>query len=407
LELMTRIDPSNGDVYRRLIEANRGEPGLLGHKHYWRSDISVHRRPTWYASVKMSSTRVIGAETCNSENMLGLHLGDGVTYFCRTGREYEDIFPVWDWRRLPGTTCQQGDSSLVPAPKRCRGRSDFVGGVSDGRRGLAAMEYIRHGLRARKAWFFLDDAVVCTAADIDSNRPGLVVTSVNQCLLNGPVTVSAGREVSTLTNGIHKADDIEWVHHNGIGYAFLEPATTAVRAAEQQGNWHRIHHRESKRNVERNVFSLWINHGSKPNGAAYGYAVFPDVAAEAMRTLHRSRPFKIIQQTASLQAISTDEGGYIQAAFFDPGRLAVDENLAIEVDAPCLVIIERTPASIRLYVADPTHLCETIGIRLSGRYAGPTATYDPAHGRTKLTVELPQEGRAGQTASVTLKPKTR
>ena len=173
LESMKSLDPGETDAYARLIASDKqdGVNTLLGNKHFWRSDMTVHRRPTWYASVKMSSTRVIGAETCNGENLLGLHLGDGVTYFYRTGDEYNDLFPVWDWRRLPGTTCRQDQGSLVPNAKACRGRSNLVGGLSDGERGIAAMEYIRDGLRARKAWFFLDRAVVCLGAGIDCNEP--------------------------------------------------------------------------------------------------------------------------------------------------------------------------------------------------------------------------------------------
>ncbi len=158
MEFMKSIDPDATDAYTRLIASDgpEGTNTLVGDKHFWRSDMTLHRRPTWYASVKMSSPRVIGAETCNGENLLGLHLGDGVTYFYRTGAEYTDLFPVWDWRRLPGTTCRQDQGSLVPNPNACRNRSNFVGGLSDGVRGIAAMEYIRDSLHARKAWFFLD-----------------------------------------------------------------------------------------------------------------------------------------------------------------------------------------------------------------------------------------------------------
>jgi chondroitin AC lyase len=372
----------------------------VGHKHYWRSDISVHRRPDWYASVKMSSTRVIGAETCNSENMLGLHLGDGVTYFYRTGREYENIFPVWDWNRLPGTTCRQGDGSLVPESKRCRGRSDFVGGVSDSRRGLAAMEYVRDGLSARKVWFFLDDAVVCMGAGISCNQPEPVLTSVNQCLLKGSVALSADQHKRTLIKGERRSDKIEWVHHDGMGYVFLGPTSLTVGAAEQHGNWHRVHHRESKKAVRRDVFSLGIDHGARPQGAQYAYAVFPDIRVEALQSLHASELFRILQQTASLQAISTDDGDRVQAAFFEPGRLIMDKDRAVQVDAPCLVMLERSETSIHLHVADPTHRRETIHVTVSGNCAATGATYDSSSGQTRFAVAMPQGGRAGQTVSV-------
>lgn len=393
LQLMAGIDPERADRYRHLLAANR--PGaanmLVGHKHFWRSDISVHRRLEWYASVKMSSTRVIGAETCNSENMLGLHLGDGVTYFHRTGAEYEDLFPVWDWQRLPGTTCVQNAKTLVPSPKRCRGRGDFVGGVSDGHVGVAAMEYVRAGLRARKAWFFLDQAVICLGAGIDGEGPGLVRTSVNQCALNGPITVSADGQVRQLPAGERLTERFAWVHHDGMGYVFLHAQPITVRGATQDGNWHRVHNRESRRTVEREVFNLWIDHGAAPNGAQYAYAVFSNITVENLRALADSPSFTVLQQTASLLAISSENGNKVQAVFFDPGRLAWESDSIVEVDAPCLVMLDRTQTPTRLHVADPTHRCQTLDIRLAGR------------DQAELVVDLPVNGQAGRTVHVELR----
>ncbi len=405
LESMKSIDPGLADTYARLIAAAgpEGPTTLVGDKHFWRSDITVHRRPTWYASVKMSSTRVTGAETCNGENLLGLHLGDGVTYFYRTGTEYDDLFPVWDWRRLPGTTCRQGQGSLVPNSKACRGRSDFVGGLSDGMRGVAAMEYIRDGLHARKAWFFLDRAVVCLGTGIDCNEPEAVLTSVNQCALNGPVTICADQQSRAMEKGRHVLDKLKWVHHDGIGYIFFEPVTATVAAETQTGNWHRVHSRESIRTVERDVFNLWIDHGSTPCAARYAYTVLPDTDAAALPALCDAPPVTILQQTASTLAISSQGGKLIQAVFFEPGRLAGGNDSSIEVEAPCLVSFDSTTNAVRLHVADPTHTRKTVTVQLSGQYSGSQAQYDNRKGQTKLTISLPQGGEAGRTVSLELR----
>ena len=406
LESMKSIDPGATDADARLIAADKlnGVNTLLGNKHFWRSDMTVHRRPTWYASVKMSSTRVIGAETCNGENLLGLHLGDGVTYFYRTGEEYDDLFPVWDWRRLPGTTCRQDQGSLVPNPSACRGRSTFVGGLSDGEHGLAAMEYVRDSLHARKAWFFLDRAVVCLGAGIDCSEPETVLTSVNQCVLNGRVTVCADQRPRELEKGRHTLTGLKWVHHDRTGYALLEPTTATVCAQTQSGNWHQVHSRESARMVERSVFSLWIDHGSKPRDARYAYLVLPDVDVSVMPSLCDSRPIMILQQTASILAISSKDGKLVQAAFFEPGRLAWSNDSSVEVEAPCLVTLDGTADVTRLYVADPTHTRKAMTLRLSGRYIGSEGKYDQSNGQTELTINLPQEGSAGRTVSLELRP---
>jgi hypothetical protein len=90
----------------------------------------------------------------------------------------------------------------------------------------------------------------------------------------------------------------------------------------------------------------------------------------------------------------------VQAAFFEPRRLIIDKDLAVEVDAPCLVMLEQSARSIHLHVADPTHRRKTIHVTVSGKCAATGATYDPSSGRTRLAVAMPQGGRAGQTVSV-------
>jgi len=394
LEMMTDIDPQHAEEYRRALASNR--PGvantLVGNKHFWRSDISVHRRPNWYASVKMSSTRVIGAETCNSENMLGLHLGDGVTYFQRTATEYDDLFPVWDWRRLPGTTCAQSGAALVPTSKGCRGRSDLVGGVTDGQRGIAAMEYLRDGLHARKAWFFLDDAVVCLGAGIGNEGADPVFSSIEQCALSGPITVSTEQQVRELPAGERLTERLAWVHHAGMGYVFAKPQTATVEGATRSGDWYRVHRRYSRQTVERDVFSLWIDHGAEPKEAQYAYAVLPNVTLDEMRVSQRPWPVQILQQTPSLLAISCDEGRRVLAVFFEPGRLACDSALAMEVDAPGLLMLDRTTPA-RLYVAEPTHRRQTLNVRLTGLE------------RANLAIDLPADGQAGKTVSAAINPQ--
>ena len=57
------------------------------------------------ASLKMASDRVMGVETMNGDNMKGYYMADGALYIYKDATEYYDIFPLWDWRKLPGVTC--------------------------------------------------------------------------------------------------------------------------------------------------------------------------------------------------------------------------------------------------------------------------------------------------------------
>lgn len=64
------------------------------------------------ASVKMASDRVVGVEMMNGDNMKGFYMADGATYIYQDGDEYLDIFPLWDWRKLPGVTAFQSDDPM-------------------------------------------------------------------------------------------------------------------------------------------------------------------------------------------------------------------------------------------------------------------------------------------------------
>ena len=46
----------------------------------WESDYTVHRTPTWLASVRMASERVIGTELVNEDNLKGYYMADGALY---------------------------------------------------------------------------------------------------------------------------------------------------------------------------------------------------------------------------------------------------------------------------------------------------------------------------------------
>lgn len=80
---MESLDPDFAEQYKMANDYKN----LVGNKHFWRSDIQIQRTPNYYFSVKMASKRVIGAESCNSENLQGYYLGDGATYLYQSGQE--------------------------------------------------------------------------------------------------------------------------------------------------------------------------------------------------------------------------------------------------------------------------------------------------------------------------------
>ena len=96
-ELYTRIAMEN-------LMPEKYDNTLTGSRYYSRSDCGIYRRPDWYASIRMHSERTVGFEFTNRENTLANFSADGALILMQDGKEFENIFAYWDWRKVPGVT---------------------------------------------------------------------------------------------------------------------------------------------------------------------------------------------------------------------------------------------------------------------------------------------------------------
>lgn len=346
------VDRDYAPQYRAFIARNLpGAPNdLTGFSYYWRSDYAVHRLKNFSVTLKMSSARVIGAETTNNENMSGYHIADGMLLSYATGAGYDDIFPVWDWRRLPGVTAPQ---SPLPKFHTTQVKTDFTGGLSDGETGVAALDYAKDGVFAHKAWFFTPRGVVALGAGIASELAAPVVTGVEQTRADSPVERVG-----------------EAIEHAGLRYTPLGDTKFVVKTGVVSGNWKRIYDNPStpKADVSLEVFALAADHGVSPSGARYAYAI--GAAGD-------DTPAGAFTNTPAVQVVKIDDAktGFV---FWKAG-----EAEGLSVDHPCLVIHDARANVFR--VADPTQKLKSLAITCAGK------TYE---------VALPTGARAGGTVTV-------
>ena len=363
---MLQLPTGREREFDALARRAAGEPAppLVGNRHFWRSDTMAHHRPDYYTSARMYSRRIVNTDgPSNGEGLRNHHLADGCNLILRTGREYEDIFPVWDWERVPGTTVElTGDFGGSP---RRRGETDFVGGVSDGTYGLAAFDFRRGKLRARKSWFFFDDQYVCLGAGIVCDSANPVITTVNQCRLAGDVTVSVGGRAEKLARGTRLLAAPAWAHHDQVAYFFLQAVALQVRAGPQSGSWHLIAAEQPDRPITEEVFSLWVDHGTSPAGARYAYVVAPGMPLAAVGSAAASRDVEILRNDPELQAARHRLLQLTGAAFYQPGRLKVTDKLAIGVDQPCLVLLRETPGQFAVSVSNPRNQPLRVAVELA------------------------------------------
>jgi chondroitin AC lyase len=391
---MEKIDPEFAVEYQK---ANQYQ-NLSGNRHFWRSDIQIQRTPEYYFSVKMCSERVIGAESCNSENIQGYYMGDGATFLYQTQEEYNDIFPFWDWKKIPGTTVHQDNDTLpVLTARGYRIESDFVGGVSDGQNGIAVMDYNRDGLKARKSWFMFNDIIVCLGAGISSSEGIPVATSVNQSFLKGKVTINTS-DGEKLAGEAEELKNPGWIIHDNIGYIFPSGGNLKLETREVSGSWNWVASRYPEEIIKAGIFKLWFDHGTNPKAETYQYILIPNASKQKMDELESDKPFNIRNEKEIQEVISTD-GEIAGFVFYKPGKTGAFGG--IEVDNPCLVMIKNQTNGLWVSVADPTPLTGEINLTLNERFSGENALVQS--GKTKIKVILPKGEEAGKSFIIQLK----
>ena len=393
LTKMEQVDPEFAKDY---IKANNWQ-NLAGNRHFWRSDIQIQRNPEYYFSVKMCSERVIGAESCNSENIQGYYMGDGATFLYQTQNEYLDIFPFWDWKKIPGTTVQQDNDTLpVLTARGYRIESNFVGGVSDGQNGIAVMDYNRNGLQARKSWFMFDDKVVCLGAAISSSEGLPVTTSVNQSFLNGDVVIKTEKGEKTGSESEELKNPL-WILHDNIGYLFPKGGNLQLQTREVNGSWHWVATRYPEDILKAGIFKLWFEHGTNPKSESYEYLIVPNAKRDKMVELENQSPFEI-QNGKDIQEVVSSNGDLAGVVFYKSGKSNVFGG--IEVDKPCVVLLKKSGDELTVSVSDPTQLLNVINLTISANYSAENSKVD--NGKTNIKVMLPQNEESGKTETLKL-----
>ena len=254
-----------------------------------------------YVGSKCMNDRIVGAEICNSEGELCYNMSYGThTCIMRSGEEYMDINPIWDYSHIPGTTSwEETDEQLLarkdwwnkPLPSTCSG------GKQNGRRAVI-YELAQHdGMEALVTHFAFEDGFVCLGTGIRDQNGGVPVTTVDQCYKSGAVEI-----------------EDHAVIHNGIRYSSLNGTSMEVVQQTQTGSWHRNNAALSNDPVRGEVLTLTIHHATDAKGQ-YAYMISAADRAEPS--------VSILQNDRALQAIRLPSGE-ILAVFHAACTLPVD-----------------------------------------------------------------------------------
>ena len=354
-----------------------------GHRHYYQSDYTIHRRPGWFASVKMFSSRTKSGESTNNENILGSRESDGRFYLVLNGNEYfsRDVWPSLDWTRLPGITVEQkADTANATYGLGTRA---FVGGTGDGRNGVSAMDYapLNENLLAKKSWFFFDDSIVFLTSGILSTSGNHVETVVQQWPLadpNAPLAQGSG-----------------WMECEGVGYWFPKGGDIRMTRAPHSGTWAALGASTDTTPHTNTFLNITIDHGTYPSGADDAWVIVPATTASGMSAWAASNPLLIEANTTSVAAVRDRRTNALGIVYWTASSID-----GISSDLPATVYVVPNGSKLEVYASDPTNGSGTYHLTFPSLYTTKDAPY--AIGYRSTTVTLARA--AGNTVHVTLTP---
>ncbi len=338
-----------------------------GTRYFWHSDFLSHNRRNYQFTVHGVSNRVKRPESILKKNLQGMFLGDGSYNLLLNGYEYNAIAPCMDWRKIPGTTANQGAKDLNPECEidtqidtdrifgGAKGTTAFVGGVSDGAYGLFAMDYDHLNVKAKKAWFCFEEGVVCLGAGITGEGDAGVFTTLDQRRTDG--NVISGEN---------------YVLADNIGYLFLEKAEhVLLENGERTGAWNLVDQDSGTDDpVTAKMLLMGIDHGVHPLNARYAYLLLPHANTQAMEEWEKNPPLAVIRNDGDAQAVYQARTRCLQAVFYRAGSVEAG-GICLTADAPCALMLRFAEAGIwRLWLSNPAHETAEITVTLSGAAQG-------------------------------------
>lgn len=338
---------------------------------FWKGDYALQTGPGYLFSVRTNSIRTSRTETGNKENLYGRYMSDGATAILRRGDEYFNIYPLWEYDKIPGVTCRQ---YLTDRPAKNAweqpGTTNFTGAVGNGPYGVSTYTLNYDSVQAKKAWFFFDGQIICLGAGINSTAPENITTTVNQCWSRGYLPGNT-------------AANAYW--QDSVGYYFQPGEKVFVSDTIQKGTWRHINSSQSADTVFGKVFKIWLDHGNRPIDASYAYAIIPNLPAKGFVERSPFLHLSVIINNSKVQAVCQPEKQLLETVFYQPGTIQAG-NITISVSQPCILIMQRLPnGSTTFSIADPTHLLKEIVVELnhkkincpmpSGPYAGSAFRY--------------------------------
>ncbi len=352
------VDTAESEVYNSLANTFMGVENvtLTGDKHFWWTDYHVHRRKNYFFSIHMNSERTSLTESGNNENRRGGYLTDGATTIMTAGDEYFNIFPSWDWSRIPGVTCP--DREVAPSPPlwgKMHGTTEFVGAVSDGNFGVAVYDMNHDSTQVKKSWFMFDSEIVCLAAGIKSTASTRIFTTLNQTRRKSKVWLKEpGKGARVMQPYTNETVSSEWIWHANTGYFLPDTSEMNISCRTVEGDWSDIGAYPSATYETNNIVEISKSQGLRPDGQSFAYILVPGISLSAFAKYDPSGT-EIMANDEKLQMVFNRNLKLYGIVLHQPQTVYLKNGITVSSDHSCVLLIDsREQRNMMLSVADPT-----------------------------------------------------
>lgn len=333
-------------------------------------------------------------------------MADGALRTYLLGDEYEDIAAAWDWNLIPGITVDYNATTLTCGTTQQTGIETIVGGVSDGKVGLAVMKYtnpVTESLRWQKAWFFLDDDVqhvMVSGISSASNSP--VYTVLDQRKNMGNLVV----DDVPRTGSVPGTPGVKTLWHGNVGYAFLDSSNSSLlnaQVGQKTGDWSVIG-TSTQPPISVDLFAAWIEH--RRLSTPFAYTAFPGTSREEFNRKIESLSIETLSNTPTLSGIFDNNYQTAMVAFWTTRGGTVTfrprNSGSITLSSSQNILVLYRVDSGDITVADPSQTLSQATVVLTVNQG----LIPPKWGTTKLarsiTFSLPTGGLAGRSVTKNL-----
>jgi chondroitin AC lyase len=335
--LMSKIDEKRSNELSDFVLQLTGKQQnvLKGNRYFPRIDFMVQQGGRFMMTLKTVSKDIVSTETGNLENLKGYHLGRGTQFIVRRGNEYEGIFPLWDWEKIPGSLCEQTGKPLpvYDWTKGAQGNTDFVLGVSNGKTGCFTYDYNKDSIQAHRSWFFFENEMAMLVSGLQFQRPNPVFQSINQTFAVGNTFVN--NKMLSTENFI--STKVKSVWHDSIAYIFESGNYNVVVNSEmRQGSWNDINSAESTKTIYNKLFTLGIDVGKSAKNGSFSCVVIPNAGVKSKSQL------RIIRNTDTQQVVYNKTSQTLQFVAYAPCEISLPwSKMILLVTRPGVGVIQQ------------------------------------------------------------------